>query len=145
LLLLVMTAFAAGCSDDQAKTVTPPGNTRADTHPPMAPVMDEWTAPEGGPLHLTWVESTEPDVVGYNVYRYEPSPERTSSYTLLNSPPLTTNEFVVEDAVPGVYEFYRVSCVDEVGNESALSGYVETSFHYPSNDQPPLIENRWEP
>lgn len=142
-LAVLLVAFAVGCSDGTNNAVNRPNDT-TDTQPPLSPAIDGWTAKDGGPVRLTWTANGEADFAGYNLYRYAPHPDRLQSYSRINPGLITTNSFVVTDAQPGVYEYYRVSAVDADGNESALSSAVETSFHYPSDNQPPPIEpNTW--
>lgn len=140
-LALSLIAIVAGCSDQHDAAVNPPDQSQ-DTQPPLTPVMEQWAAKDGGPLTLNWSDNGEADLAGYNLYRYRPTPESLQSYTKINVGLIGENSYMVPDATPGVYEYYRVSSVDGAGNESALSGPVETSFHFGSQDQPPPIEPR---
>jgi len=139
LLAVLAVTLAVGCSDETTTAVNRPDDT-TDTQPPLSPAFDEWSAKDGGPLELAWSENVEADFAGYNIYRYSPDPERLQSYVKITMMPLTVNEYTVVDAQAGVYEYYRVSSVDTNGNESAMSSPVMTSFHFPSDNQPPLIE-----
>jgi hypothetical protein len=143
-LVVSLVALLAGCSDQHETTVNPPA-PNPDTQPPMTPSMGQWTAKEGGPLYLAWSEGSEADLAGYNIYRYAPNPGSLQSYVKLNMGLVTENSLMVQDAMPGVYEHYRVSSVDDSGNESAMSSAVETSFHFGSEDQPPPIEPNYIP
>jgi fibronectin type 3 domain-containing protein len=71
---------------------------------------------------LEWSANTEPDIAGYNVYR-SGSPE--GAYVKLNeSGVLTTPAYSDTSAPSGTVSYYRITAVDEAGNESAQSAAV---------------------
>jgi len=71
-------------------------------------------------VQLSWDDSTEPDLAGYQVYRIRPGgkTERISSL-------LTISRFVDDSPPEGVACGYRISAVDRWDNESDLSPAVE--------------------
>jgi len=110
-------------SADSAPAVVTP----RDTFPPATPVGLEATiipATPGTPanVELSWAISSEPDLAGYNVYRsdHEDAPGARVNTELLPSP-----TFRDTSVVSGGRYFYRVSAVDNSGNESPLSPAVQ--------------------
>jgi len=79
-------------------------------------------------IELTWTINTEPDLVGYNVYRGE---EAGSPGQKLNSESLLVPTFRDISVAPGKTYFYRVGAVDRSGNQSPLSSAVEVSVPGP--------------
>ncbi len=127
----------------------------ADTSPPLVPmgitVVDR---PEG--VVLLWDLSPQGDVASYRVYR---SDSLEGDYRRLNEKPIPFDspEFVDHTAGRGSLHFYKVSAVDEAGNESPKSGAVSI---IPADAEPPgpvkglefsvdgearSVELRWEP
>ena len=72
---------------------------------------------------LTWPVSPAPDAVGYHVYR---APRMEAEFQRLTEAPLDVLSTVYLDTTVtgGESFFYRVSVVDEAGNESTLSNPV---------------------
>jgi hypothetical protein len=110
-------------SADSAPAIVTP----RDTFPPAAPAGLEATiipATPAAPAHveLSWAISSEPDLAGYNVYRSDrdDSPGERINTELFPSP-----TFRDTSVVPGWRYFYRVSAVDNSGNESPLSPAVQ--------------------
>lgn len=97
-----------------------------DVFPPAAPagLIAVFVPAQGGePAHLelSWNISPETDLAGYYVYRSEQS---GVPGTRINSEPLPTPSFRDMNAVPGRTYFYRITAVDQSGNESASSESV---------------------
>jgi hypothetical protein len=110
-------------SDDSAPAVV---NAR-DTFPPATPVGLEATiipATPEAPAHveLSWAINSEGDLAGYNVYR---SDREESPGTRLNSEVLPSPTFRDTSVVLGRRYFYRVSAIDNAGNESPLGPSVQ--------------------
>jgi fibronectin type 3 domain-containing protein len=66
--------------------------------------------------YLTWAPNSETDLAGYRVFR---SDRANGEYLSVSERLITTNAFFDPAYRPGQY--YRVSAVDEFGNESAMS------------------------
>jgi len=79
---------------------------------------------DGGVAAIRWQQNTEADLAGYNVYEYAPSPDNENSYRRLNTQIVASNGYKVEGLTPGSVYYFKVSAVDETGNESALSGPI---------------------
>jgi hypothetical protein len=75
----------------------------------------------GSNLVLSWDASVDPDVAGYDVYRFAPDPARENSYVKVNSALVTDTEYTVPEA-PSSTSWYRVKAVDASANASAASG-----------------------
>jgi hypothetical protein len=107
----------ASCGTDQ--TVTP-----IDTVPPVAPVgmaID-------GEQHLvkvTWTANAEPDLAGYNVYA---SSQAEGPYGRVNQD-LLLCPWCYDSPTPMDMTYYRVTAVDESGNESAYSETMGIYFN----------------
>lgn len=98
-----------------------------DTFPPAAPqgleaVGIPATAHASAYVELTWSISPEADLAGYRVYRSQQEGERGQRIgpALLPSPAFHDN-----GVAAGQSFFYRVSAVDQSGNESPLSAPVQ--------------------
>jgi len=66
--------------------------------------------------YLTWNPNQETDLAGYHVFRSESA---NAQFRSLSDRIITTNAFLDSSYRSGLY--YRVSAVDEFGNESAMS------------------------
>lgn len=87
-----------------------------DTVPPNPPVGLQ--AQEGNqPVRISWSENAEVDLAGYRVYKssYEDGPYRQVNSDLLLCP------WCYDTVTPMSLTFYKVTAVDESGNESAFS------------------------
>ena len=75
----------------------------------------------------TWYANTESDIDGYNVYR---STSANGTYGKINSSLITYYLYDYDNAglIDGTTYYYRVTAVDDAGNESEMSDY--SSFLY---------------
>lgn len=69
-------------------------------------------------VDLSWVASTDPDVVGYNIYR---------NGVKLNSSLVTDTTFVASGLAPGTSHNFTVRAVDDANNESVNSNMFSIS------------------
>ncbi len=123
LMLLTVASFfvlaVSGCSSDSTSTVSPPSE---DLTPPAAPVNLS-VSYEDGEVTVAWRENSEVDFESYQIYRGLDGDE----YTLVSSADNARFVDSVDDA--GLFEyFYRVSAVDDSGNESAYSASASVVF-----------------
>ncbi len=123
LISLPLAAFAtmamlSGCGDTANPLAAGPD---FDTTPPPAPASVAVAHDVAGHPHLTWEASAAPDVVGYLVYVYSPSPERDNAYVLVADPDNTDNTFQLSGDACTTQGVYRVRAVDAAGNTSAFS------------------------
>ncbi len=124
---LALVPFVGGCSEDSA---TAPEPVIQDTAPPAPPLwLEAQRRPSG--TKLTWSPNLESDLAGYNVWIYNPSPNAVQAYTKLNADLLTANEFS-SSKLPdtGVDQYFRLTAVDEYGNESAFSNAMKAQIPY---------------
>ncbi len=113
-----------------AATVT--ATRERDTFPPAVPsglaalaVQLEDTPPE---IDLSWEPDTEPDLLGYYLYR---APAAGGEFHRLNGNPVPAISFRDQQATVGMRYRYTVSAVDRSGNESAQSAAVEEGLRQP--------------
>ena len=118
--------FAIKTTDD-AGNVAPISNVVRwdwilDTAPPGAPVGVKGKKEGKGKSKIEWSPNTEPDLVGYTVYRRLSS---SGSFTALNSP-TSLNPSFVDSTVPedALQVSYQVTATDQAGNESSRSSIV---------------------
>jgi fibronectin type 3 domain-containing protein len=109
LCLAIAGLTLSGCSDDSVIGV-------ADTAPPSAPSAIRGYIKQEGRAILVWSHNTEPDLAGYNVYKG--AQLNAENESLLSSPGFVT-EVVENESVT-----YRVTAVDQAGNESAMSSVI---------------------
>ena len=92
-LAVTLATFAlTGCAGDNPVSST----NNLDASPPSAPVNLR-TEARGASVLLDWDASTEADVVGYDVYRYDPDPARESAYVKVNAATITDSEYLIAD------------------------------------------------
>jgi hypothetical protein len=122
-LAVTLATFAlTGCSSDNPVSSL----NNLDAAPPSAPVNLR-TEARGGSILLDWDTSTDADVVGYDVYRYDPDPARESAYVKVNAATITESEYLIADASEqGTW--YRVKSVDLSSNRSNSSGAAYASM-----------------
>lgn len=84
------------------------------------PPADLVALAEGGRVRLVWRTSDAADLAGYIVYRRGPE----GDFRRVTAQPVTTPEYVDTDVRPGQTLSYRVTAVDQTGNESAPGGEV---------------------
>ena len=103
-----------------------PLSVAGDFTPPEPPTLRANPHVTGG-IALRWSQNVEPDLAGYNLYRSRSADGR---YSKLNRR-LILEPFHLQWDTTAASEgvFYRVSAVDRMGNESALSA--------PASAQPP--------
>jgi len=87
-------------------------------------------------IALTWDPNSEPDLVGYNVYR---SPTSGSGYVRLNPDLVSTPWFTDETAKLGLTYYYVATAVNSIGIESPHSN--EANAAVPSPDTEPPLES----
>jgi hypothetical protein len=113
-----------GCSEEA--TTSPGLPSIQDTSPPAPPVGLDVSSREAGFI-LKWSPNVEPDLVGYNVYVYSPDPYRSESYVKLNKEVLSTTEFRRGKLNQTDHMIFRLTAVDQSGNESGFSSLVVAS------------------
>jgi hypothetical protein len=91
-----------------------------DAFPPPAPA-GLVGLPEAGRVRLLWEPSRAADVVGYRVYRRT----ATTAMERLTPEPVGRTEYLDEAVTAGTVYRYRITAIDQSGNESAASGEIE--------------------
>jgi fibronectin type 3 domain-containing protein len=91
-----------------------------DRFPPPAPA-DLVALAEAGRVRLVWQASEADDLAGYLVYRRA---GESGDWERLSAGPLEAAELIDTSVTAGRSYFYRVTAIDQAGNESAAGGEV---------------------
>ncbi|MCP3963160.1 MAG: hypothetical protein GY719_35420 [bacterium] len=78
---------------------------------------------ERASIRLRWDPSAADDVVGYVIYRREPS----RNFHRITDEPVASTEYLDRNLASGLTYAYRIQVIDREGNESELSAPVETT------------------
>jgi fibronectin type 3 domain-containing protein/regulation of enolase protein 1 (concanavalin A-like superfamily) len=89
----------------------------SDTAAPMTPAYPTAQGQTTG-IYLNWLDNTEADLAGYNVYR---ASAFDGTYVKLNGSLLTSSAYVDLSAPGAATSYYRVTAVDGNGNESVAA------------------------
>jgi hypothetical protein len=116
-LLLTLAAFITvlgACGTDSGG-----GVAVVDTVAPNPPVALQ-VEQSDAQVKITWAENAEIDLAGYRLYKssYEEGPFSQETTRLLQCP------WYYDDVLPMAITYYRVTAVDESGNESAYSQVI---------------------
>ncbi len=107
------------CGNDSS-----PALPEVDTVPPNPPVGLQVEDGSGG-VRISWSENAEPDLAGYKVYR---SSNEEGPFWLI-SPSVLLCPWCYDTPTPMATTYYRVTAVDESGNESAFSQVIGVYFN----------------
>jgi hypothetical protein len=80
-----------------------------------APPQDVVALPREGGMELVWKPSVDTDVAGYHVYRRDPD----ADYRRLTTAPVAELKYSDSGLAAGLLYTYRVTAVDQSGNEGA--------------------------
>ncbi len=115
----------------EGASATANGTRGSDIAPPASP-SNPTSVGSTGSISLNWLNNTEADLAGYNVYR-SASPDGT--FVKLNSGLLTSSDYIDLSAPVAATSYYRITAVDTTGNESApavTNNYRPASGSVPS-------------
>jgi hypothetical protein len=112
--LAALSLFAGACSDDSGQ-----GMPVVDTVAPNPPVGFQ-LQDEGEAIKITWESNAEADLAGYNIYK---SSSEHGPFGQVNSQPLLC-PWYYDEVLPAAATFYRITAMDESGNESAYSQLI---------------------
>jgi hypothetical protein len=136
--LTLPVTLSAGQNVDFTVTFTPQASgtasaslsftSDASTSPSSATVTGTGTAAPVHTVALSWVASTSPDVVGYNVYRRIGT---TGSYTQINTVLNTTTAYTDASVTDGQTYYYETTAVNSSHEESEPSTAVEAVIPAP--------------
>lgn len=119
LVALTLAALLSGCGEN---TAAPTAVTPLDEAPPAAPTdvvrVQDTDLPSG---RLQWAPSPSPNVAEYQIFRFEPSPDREDSYVLVGQTDAgTTNYPLPATYAPSTF-YYRLKAVSPTGVKSEWS------------------------
>ncbi|WP_164126148.1 fibronectin type III domain-containing protein [Sphingobacterium luzhongxinii] len=95
-----------------------------DSVPPAAPIGLQGVADTSGRIHLQWTANTEPDLLGYRIYR---SQHKGEVPMLLQDSVYTLSAFTDSVSLHALnsHMYYAVAALDQRYNSSSLSEVVE--------------------
>jgi hypothetical protein len=110
----------------------------SDTMPPVAPVGLRGVVDSLGVVQLTWAANTEPDLLGYRIYRGQTTGEELIP---LNDVAVRTNRYTDTLDVHNLNSqvFYAVTAVDQRYNQSPQSSTVQLEKPELVPPSPPVI------
>ena len=130
--LVSMGAVGCGSDNTQAPTVV---EEEQDLVPPITPLGVSVVRADTDGVSVKWTPNTEPDLAGYHVYVYHPSPATDEDYDLASgTEPLSSSRFHYECDGVASQLWVRVTAVDVNGNESPLSPRVEVALNTDSDE-----------
>ena len=94
--------------------------------PPATPT-NLTAIPDDEQVHLTWTANSEPDVVGYNVYRSSALPVTTAGTPLNGATPVAATNYLDISLVNNSEYFYAITAVDAGGHASPLTAAVSAT------------------
>jgi fibronectin type 3 domain-containing protein len=112
--LAALSLLTGACSNESSQT-----QPVIDTVAPNPPVGFQ-AEDQGNMVRITWEQNAESDLAGYRLYRssYESGP-----FGCVNSEPLLC-PWYYDQVLPAAMTYYRVTAIDESGNESAFSQVI---------------------
>ncbi|MBT5225484.1 MAG: T9SS type A sorting domain-containing protein, partial [Candidatus Marinimicrobia bacterium] len=96
---------------------------KADFSSPSAPTDFVATSNDGS-ITLQWTKNTELDIASYKIYRSTESGFSLSNDSLIYSASATETEYVDQQVVYGVTQYYKMTATDLAGNEGTASSEV---------------------
>lgn len=139
-MLLVTLIVLTGCGSDNDKSpLNPPP---PDEAPPLAPSGVGVLEQTSTKMIIGWTQNGEPDLAGYRVYLLDATGPTGSQRCLTGVTPYRQNRFVFGAQQGSTYAF-RVTAVDQSGNESAWSETYTVTFA-PSTADTPCSDGRTE-
>ncbi|RPH57374.1 MAG: hypothetical protein EHM89_14025, partial [Acidobacteria bacterium] len=104
---------------------------------PPAPPVNLSATPGNGEVSLAWSANTEPDVVGYNLYRDTETPVSMASPPINGGTLIPNPAYVDTTVINEIRHYYAVAAVDAFGNVSGLS--MEASATPSAINLPPVV------
>lgn len=125
-LMAALVVFAGACGQEGGGS-----QPTVDTVPPIPPVGVQVQA-EHDLVAITWTENAEIDLAGYRLYRssFRDGPFGSVTSNLLYCP------WFYDEVLPMQMTYYKVTAVDQSGNESAFSQIVGVYFNTDTKKQP---------
>ena len=109
---------------ESAQSAVASGQRSPDAEPPAVPT-GLTAASAGSGIQLNWSANTDPDLLGYRIYK---SDSATGTFLVLNSGQTVTGTTYIDTlAQSGQHWYYAISAVDLSGNESALSAVADAT------------------
>ena len=124
--LAALLVFVGACGQDDGGS-----QPTIDTVPPVPPVGVQIQT-QGDLVAITWDNNAEIDLAGYRLYKssFENGPFGVVTSGLVYCP------WYYDEVLPMQMTFYKITAVDESGNESAFSQRVGFYFNTDRKTQP---------
>jgi hypothetical protein len=130
----VLALAPSGCSHENGGFTSPGDGFPAAGVDDSAPAMPTGLMLAKATDHafrLEWAPNTEVDLAGYRFYVYDPSPYRENAYVCASGTELIQPEnrwYVYSADLSQGQHFFKLSAVDQTGNESVRCGPLPCSY-----------------
>jgi len=112
--LAALSLLTSACGDDSGQ-----GTPAIDTVAPNPPVGFQ-IQNQVGTVKISWESNAEVDLAGYSLYK---SSSEDGPFKQVNSGPVLC-PWYYDEVLPATMTFYKVTALDESGNESAYSQLI---------------------
>jgi hypothetical protein len=133
LMVISMIALAAtltGCSTNDNPTGP---SSSLDSTPPPSPTGLTQDVSNGGTLE--WDASPAGDVAGYQVFVYQPNPDRDNAYIQVAETAAGVTTWSLPAVSQQQTQYYRVRALDLSGNRSSMSAQFEATLTPTTNGE----------
>lgn len=127
-VLLAISGILVGCGDS---TVAPASSTDA---PLVAPANVTAQIMLNGDIKIQWEASTQANLWGYNVYRYD---SKEGEVHKLTETPISENSYRDTSAQVNIQYEYRITAVSFEGSESGFSSIAVANWQDGSTKKDP--------
>jgi hypothetical protein len=123
----MLVALLAGCGKSTSPTAVTP-----DPAPPSAPTsVDVTVDPATGMATLNWADSPGNSVKSYQVFVYEPSPDRDEAYLQIADLDASQTSFLLPFLYQKGTQYFKVQSKNSNGNASGYSITVTVNLSGP--------------
>jgi hypothetical protein len=140
-LVLVLCAIAlvtlvSGCGKSTAPTALAPTDEAAPAAPTELNRIADSELPQG---LLTWTPSPSANVGEYEIYQYQPSPDRAESYVLVGQTDAGTTTYPLPADIGSQILYYRLKAVSPTGLKSdwSVTGNISVAGSDSDTDDTP--------
>jgi hypothetical protein len=126
IVALASVAMLSGCGKSTDSVRVDPG---LDTSTPATPVGLHYVANEyDGTRYIEWNAVGAGDLAGYQVYAYNPTPDRDNAYEMIGQVINPANRYQLPDAPVGTTLTVRVTSYNNGGKTSGMSAPLTVTY-----------------